>query len=32
MKDDAMVIALSCSGGSKNVVSCCHWAEKNEKY
>ena len=29
MKDDAMIIALSCSGGSKNVVSCCHWAEKN---
>lgn len=29
MKEDAMVIALSCSGGSKNVVSCCHWAEKN---
>ena len=28
MKDDAMIIALSCSGGSKNVVSCCHWAEK----
>ena len=29
MKDDAMVVALSCSGGSKNVVSCCHWAKKN---
>lgn len=29
MKDDAMIIALSCSGGSKNVVSCCHWAKKN---
>ena len=29
MKDDAMIVALSCSGGSKNVVSCCHWAEKN---
>ena len=29
MKDDAMIIALSCSGGSKNVVSCCHWAIKN---
>jgi hypothetical protein len=28
MKDDAMIIALSCSGGSKNVVSCCHWAEE----
>jgi hypothetical protein len=28
MKDDAMIIALSCSGGSKNVVSCCHWAKK----
>jgi|TARA_B100000035_G_C20994504_1_gene551819 phosphoheptose isomerase len=28
MKDDAMIVALSCSGGSKNVVSCCHWAEK----
>ena len=29
MKDDAMIVGLSCSGGSKNVVSCCHWAEKN---
>lgn len=29
MKDDAMIIALSCSGGSKNVVSCCHWAQEN---
>ena len=29
MKDDAMIIGLSCSGGSKNVVSCCHWAKKN---
>lgn len=29
MKDDAMIISLSCSGGSKNVVSCNHWAEKN---
>ena len=29
MKDDAMIIALSCSGGSKNVVSCCHWAKKH---
>jgi len=29
MKDDAMIVALSCSGGSKNVVSCCHWAKKN---
>jgi phosphoheptose isomerase len=28
MKKDAMIVALSCSGGSKNVVSCCHWAEK----
>lgn len=24
-----MVIALSCSGNSKNVISCLHWAEKN---
>ena len=23
MKKDAMIVALSCSGGSKNVVSCC---------
>ena len=29
MKNDAMIIALSCSGGSKNVVSCCHWAKKH---
>tara|TARA_A100001201_G_scaffold140327_1_gene133320 strand:- start:3305 stop:3919 length:615 start_codon:yes stop_codon:yes gene_type:complete len=29
MKDDAMIIGLSCSGGSKNVVSCCYWAEQN---
>lgn len=29
MKEDAMIISLSCSGGSKNVVSCNHWAEKN---
>ena len=29
MKKDAMIVALSCSGGSKNVVSCCHWAKKN---
>ena len=29
MKDDAMIIGLSCSGGSKNVVSCCHWAKKH---
>ena len=29
MKDDAMIVALSCSGGSKNVVSCCHWAAKH---
>ena len=28
MKDDAMILGLSCSGGSKNVVSCCHWAKK----
>lgn len=24
-----MIIALSCSGNSKNVISCLHWAEKN---
>lgn len=24
-----MVIALSCSGNSKNVISCLHWAESN---
>jgi len=24
-----MVVALSCSGNSKNVISCLHWAEKN---
>jgi phosphoheptose isomerase len=24
-----MIIALSCSGNSKNVVSCLHWAKKN---
>ena len=29
LKKDAMIVALSCSGGSKNVVSCCHWAKKN---
>jgi phosphoheptose isomerase len=29
MKSDAMIIALSCSGNSKNVVSCCHWAKEN---
>ena len=28
MKKDAMIVALSCSGGSINVVSCCHWAKK----
>ena len=28
MKKDAMVIGLSCSGGSKNVVSSCHWAKE----
>jgi len=28
MKDDAMIIALSCSGGSKNVITCLHWAQK----
>ena len=27
MKNDAMILGLSCSGGSKNVVSCCHWAK-----
>jgi phosphoheptose isomerase len=29
MSKNAMIIGLSCSGGSKNVTSCCHWAEKN---
>jgi len=24
-----MIIALSCSGNSKNVISCLHWAKKN---
>jgi len=24
-----MIIALSCSGNSKNVISCLHWAENN---
>tara|TARA_R110002012_G_scaffold123877_1_gene274536 strand:- start:1549 stop:2163 length:615 start_codon:yes stop_codon:yes gene_type:complete len=24
-----MVIGLSCSGSSKNVISCCHWAAEN---
>jgi phosphoheptose isomerase len=24
-----MVVALSCSGNSKNVISCLHWAEQN---
>ena len=28
MKDDAMIVALSCSGGSKNVITCLHWAQK----
>ena len=28
MNKDAMILGLSCSGGSKNVVSCCHWAKK----
>ena len=29
MSKNAMVIGLSCSGGSKNVTSCCHWAVEN---
>ena len=29
MSQDAMVISLSCSGNSKNVVSCAHWAKRN---
>jgi len=28
MSDNAMVLGLSCSGNSKNVVTCLHWAEK----
>ena len=29
MSDNPMIIGLSCSGNSKNVVSCLHWAESN---
>lgn len=29
MKKDAMIVALSCSGGSKNVITCLHWAQKH---
>lgn len=29
MSKNAMIIALSCSGNSKNVISCLHWAQEN---
>ena len=29
MSRKSMIIGLSCSGGSKNVTSCCHWAQEN---
>ena len=28
MSDNAMILGLSCSGNSKNVITCLHWAEK----
>ena len=29
MSENAMILGLSCSGGSKNVITCLHWAEKH---
>tara|TARA_B100001939_G_scaffold335167_1_gene336919 strand:+ start:805 stop:1416 length:612 start_codon:yes stop_codon:yes gene_type:complete len=29
MSDNPMIIGLSCSGNSKNIVSCLHWAKNN---
>ncbi len=29
MSKNAMILGLSCSGGSKNVITCLHWAEKH---
>lgn len=29
MGENAMILGLSCSGGSKNVITCLHWAEKH---
>lgn len=29
MSKKSMIIGLSCSGSSKNVISCCHWALEN---
>ena len=29
MSRKSMIIGLSCSGSSKNVTSCCHWAQEN---
>ena len=28
MSKNAMILGLSCSGNSKNVISCLHWAKK----
>ena len=28
MSENAMIVGLSCSGSSKNVITCLHWAEK----
>ena len=28
LSENAMIVGLSCSGNSKNVISCLHWAKK----